>query len=111
MLRLLAASVVFVVALFLPVGSLATNPTGLAAVRGQTIVIDPGHNGGNYLHSTEINRLVDAGTLNKPCDTTGTQTASGYTEAAHNLDVALRLARLLRAAGAQVLLTRTTNTG
>jgi N-acetylmuramoyl-L-alanine amidase len=83
----------------------------LAAVRGRTVAIDPGHNGGNYLHTSEINQLVDAGTLHKACDTTGTQTASGYTEAAFTLDVALRLARILRAAGSRVVLTRSTNTG
>lgn len=83
----------------------------LASLHGKTIAIDPGHNGGNYLHTAEIDRLVNAGTLRKPCDTTGTETASGYTEAAYNLDVALRLAALLRRAGAHVVLTRTTNTG
>jgi N-acetylmuramoyl-L-alanine amidase len=93
--------------------ALALSPDGLAAapLAGRTIVIDPGHNGGNYAHPREIGRLVDAGTLRKPCDTTGTQTAGGYTEAAYNLDVALRLARVLRADGARVVLTRTTNTG
>jgi N-acetylmuramoyl-L-alanine amidase len=75
------------------------------------IAIDPGHDGGNFSHTREIDRLVDAGTLRKPCDTTGTETADGYTEAAYTLDVALRLARALRTAGARVVLTRTTNTG
>jgi len=78
---------------------------------GKTIAIDPGHNGGNRRHPAEIGRLVDAGTLRKACDTTGTATASGYAEAAYNLDVALRLARILRAAGARVVLTRTTDKG
>lgn len=80
-------------------------------LHGKTIAIDPGHNGANWSHTTEINRLVDAGTLHKACDTTGTETDGGYTEAAYNLDVALRLARILRAEGARVVLTRTTNTG
>jgi N-acetylmuramoyl-L-alanine amidase len=75
------------------------------------VVIDPGHNGGNAAHAREIGRLVDAGTLRKACDTTGTQTASGYTEASYNLDVARRLARILRAAGARVVLTRSGNAG
>ena len=83
----------------------------VAPLRGTTIAIDPGHNGRNYLHTTEINRLVDAGTLRKACDTTGTETNDGYTEAAYNLDVSLRLAKILRAEGAHVVLTRTTNTG
>jgi N-acetylmuramoyl-L-alanine amidase len=91
-----------------------TRTAGSAAVaplRGKTIAVDPGHNGDNYLHTAEINRLVDAGTLRKACDTTGTETADGYTEAAYNLDVSIRLAKILRAEGAHVVLTRTTNTG
>src|SRR3954468_8459162 len=78
---------------------------------GRTVAIDPGHNGGNYRHPAEIGRLVDAGTLRKPCDTTGTATDDGYSEAAYNLDVDLRLARLLRLAGAHVVLTRRGNSG
>jgi len=80
-------------------------------LHGETIAIDPGHNGANWSHPAQINRLVDAGTLRKACDTTGTATDGGYSEAAYNLDVALRLARILRADGARVVLTRTTNTG
>jgi N-acetylmuramoyl-L-alanine amidase len=80
-------------------------------LEGHTIAIDPGHNGRNWAHTAEIGRLVDAGTLRKACDTTGAATASGYAEAAYNLDVARRLARILRAEGARVVLTRTTNAG
>jgi N-acetylmuramoyl-L-alanine amidase len=81
------------------------------ALAGRTVVVDPGHNGANAAHPREIGRLVDAGTLRKACDTTGTQTASGYTEASYNLDVARRLARILRGAGARVVLTRRHNAG
>ncbi len=80
-------------------------------LHGKTIVIDPGHNGRNWAHPSEINRLVDAGGFRKACDTTGASTNDGYNEAAYNFDVALRLARILRAAGARVVLTRTTNNG
>src|SRR6266446_7608213 len=80
-------------------------------LHGKTIVIDPGHNGANWAHPAEINRLVDAGGFRKACDTTGTSTNDGYREPAYNLDVAMRLARILRAAGARVVLTRTTNDG
>jgi N-acetylmuramoyl-L-alanine amidase len=80
-------------------------------LHGKTIAIDPGHNGANWSHPVQTNRLVDAGTLRKACDTTGTATAGGYSEAAYNLDIALRLARILRADGARVVLTRTANTG
>jgi N-acetylmuramoyl-L-alanine amidase len=80
-------------------------------LHGKTVVIDPGHNGANWSHASEINRLVDAGGFRKACDTTGTSTNDGYAEAAYNFDVATRLARILRAAGARVVLTRTTNDG
>lgn len=86
----------------------AASPAPLA---GRTIVLDPGHNGGNRFHAREIGRLVDAGTLRKPCDTVGAQTAAGYPEWAFTLDVAQRLATILRHAGARVVLTRTSNRG
>jgi N-acetylmuramoyl-L-alanine amidase len=47
----------------------------------------------------------------KACGTTGTETDAGYTEHAFNFDVANRLAADLRARGATVVLTRTTDTG
>jgi N-acetylmuramoyl-L-alanine amidase len=80
-------------------------------LRGKTIVIDPGHNGSNWTHPEIINQLVNVITEWKPCDTTGTATDSGYTEHAFNFDVAMRLARLLRAEGARVVLTRTNDAG
>jgi N-acetylmuramoyl-L-alanine amidase len=83
----------------------------LHPLAGKTIVVDPGHNGRNFAHATEIDRLVNAGTLVKPCDTTGTATPDGYTEAAYNFDVALRLRAVLVAEGARVILTRNSNTG
>jgi N-acetylmuramoyl-L-alanine amidase len=84
---------------------------GSGALRGRVVVIDPGHNGGNYRHPTEINRPVNVGNGTKACDTTGTETNAGYAEAAFTFDVSRRLAALLRAAGAEVVLTRTTDTG
>lgn len=78
---------------------------------GRTVVIDPGHNGGNASHPARIGRLVNAGTLRKPCDTVGAATPRGYSEAGFNWDVARRLAALLRASGARVVLTRRSNTG
>ena len=65
--------------------------TALGSLRGRTIAIDPGHDGGNYAHASEIGRPIFIGTQSRACDTTGTQTNDGYTEAAYNLDVALRL--------------------
>jgi N-acetylmuramoyl-L-alanine amidase len=83
----------------------------LPDLHGRTILVDPGHNGGNFRHPELIAKRVNAGTLWKACDTTGTATVFGYTEAAFNFDVALRLRALLRAAGARVVLTRHSNTG
>jgi N-acetylmuramoyl-L-alanine amidase len=77
--------------------------TGLA---GSVIVIDPGHNEHNYEHPDEINQQVDVVTEKKACDTTGTATDDGYSEAEYTTDVANRLAAILRAAGATVVLTR-----
>src|SRR4029079_6507438 len=78
---------------------------------GRTIAIDPGHDGGNYAHASEINRPIFIGTQTRACDTTGTQTNDSYSEAAYNLDVARRLRDVLQAAGANVVMTRTTNDG
>jgi N-acetylmuramoyl-L-alanine amidase len=99
-----------------PVGSVSASPrasgSASAAARplaGKVIAIDPGHNGGNFAHPDEIARQVQAGGFSKECDTTGTETDAGYTEAAFTFDVATRLAALLRAEGATVVLTRTNN--
>ncbi|MFQ5427099.1 MAG: N-acetylmuramoyl-L-alanine amidase [Gaiellales bacterium] len=72
---------------------------------GRVIVIDPGHHPRNAEFADRIARPVDAGTLVKACDTVGTTTRSGYTEARHNLDVARRVRAILRARGAHVVLT------
>lgn len=60
---------------------------------GRTVLLDPGHNPGNFAHSTEINRQVDIGNTRKECDTTGTSTNAGYTEADYTLDVSRRARR------------------
>jgi N-acetylmuramoyl-L-alanine amidase len=80
---------------------------------GQVVTLDPGHNGHNYLEPAYIAHLVPSGPdgMKKACDTTGTETDSGYTEAAFNFDVVTRLATALRDRGATVVLTRKTNTG
>ncbi|MGW0750568.1 N-acetylmuramoyl-L-alanine amidase [Streptomyces sp. NPDC002587] len=72
---------------------------------GRTVVIDPGHNTGNFKHTDEIDQQVDIGTGRKECDTTGTTTNSGYMEAEFTLDVSLRLRTALEAQGAKVVLT------
>ncbi|MEV7599201.1 N-acetylmuramoyl-L-alanine amidase [Kitasatospora sp. NPDC089797] len=89
--------------------SAATGSTPAAAppagdLTGRTIVLDPGHNPGNFSHPTEINRQVDVGNGHKECDTTGTETNAGYTEADYTLDVTRRARALLTARGAKVVL-------
>ena len=77
---------------------------------GKVVAIDPGHNPNNWKHLAQIDKPVPAGGFLKACDTTGTESANGYTEAAFNFDVATRLAHILKAAGATVVLTRTAHT-
>lgn len=96
----------------LPPSSVAPGvPAPLPSVVPTVVVLDPGHNGGNAAASTEINRLVPAGGITKPCNTTGTQTNAGYAEHAFTLDVAQRSAELLRARGMTVVLTRADDVG
>ncbi|MFR9674987.1 N-acetylmuramoyl-L-alanine amidase [Streptomyces sp. TR06-5] len=73
---------------------------------GKVIVLDPGHNPSNRLHTAETARTVDIGTGRKRCDTTGTATASGYAEAAFTLDLARRVRTELEKHGATVRLTQ-----
>ncbi|MFC9058898.1 N-acetylmuramoyl-L-alanine amidase [Streptomyces sp. NPDC057074] len=75
-------------------------------LKGKVVVIDPGHNPGNFQHTSEINRKVNVGTHWKECDTTGTATNAGYPEAKFTLDVAHRLRTLLEEQGATVKLTQ-----
>ena len=106
----LAAAVVPVVAAGALVGGLLGGGSAVEApglpLAGRTVVLDPGHNPGNFSHPDRIDRLVDVGNGRKACNTTGTATASGYTEAAFNLDVARRAEAILRAQGATVVLTQ-----
>lgn len=78
---------------------------------GKIVGIDPGHNGRNYSDPGYIDHLIWNGREEEACDTTGTETAGGYTEAQFNFDVAEYLAGDLRAEGARVVLTRTSNSG
>ncbi|WTO37543.1 N-acetylmuramoyl-L-alanine amidase [Streptomyces achromogenes] len=86
-------------------GSPSASSGGSGALQGKVVVIDPGHNPGNFRHTAEINRQVDIGTNSKECDTTGTSTNDGYTEASFSLDLAHRLRDLLEREGATVKLT------
>jgi N-acetylmuramoyl-L-alanine amidase len=75
------------------------------------IGIDPGHNGLNYADPSYISQLIWNGREEETCDTTGTQTDGGYTEARFNFDVAMSLRADLRRDGARVVMTRASNDG
>jgi N-acetylmuramoyl-L-alanine amidase len=86
-----------------------SSPTAATSkpLAGKVIVIDPGHNVTNWKYPTEINRPVPYGPpgATKPCDTTGTATAAGLTEARYNLIVGVLAVDILRARGATVIMT------
>ena len=78
---------------------------------GRVIGIDPGHNGRNGTDPAYIDRMIWNGREQETCDTTGTETDSGYTEAQFNFNVATYLRADLKRQGAKVVLTRTSNDG
>jgi N-acetylmuramoyl-L-alanine amidase len=78
---------------------------------GKVVGIDPGHNGGNFDDPGFINRIVWNGRERETCDTTGTATDGGYTEARFTFNVATYLQADLRHLGAKVVMTRHSNDG
>jgi N-acetylmuramoyl-L-alanine amidase len=86
----------------------AATPLPLA---GETVGIDPGHNGRNYTDPSFLDRQVWNGRMTEDCDTTGTATDGGYTEALFNFQVAGYLRADLVRDGARVVMTRTSNDG
>ncbi len=89
----------------------APRPSSSGSLAGKTVGIDPGHNGGNFNDPSYINQMIWNGREMEHCNTTGTATDSGYTEAQYNFRVATDLAADLRAEGARVVMTRHSNTG
>ena len=87
-------------------GAIAAKP-----LAGKIIGIDPGHNGRNYTDPGFLNKQVWNGREWEDCDTTGTETASGYTEARFNFNVATYLRADLIKDGARVVMTRKNNHG
>ena len=80
--------------------------------RRTKIVLNPGHNGGNWSHPGAISRQVPAGFGRyKNCDTTGTATNAGFSEHAFNWDVALRVRKTLQSRGVTVIMTRPSDHG
>jgi N-acetylmuramoyl-L-alanine amidase len=78
---------------------------------GKVVGIDPGHNGLNSTSPSFLARKVWNGREWEGCDTTGTRTASGYTEARFNWNVAVYLRADLIRMGARVVMTRHGNNG
>jgi N-acetylmuramoyl-L-alanine amidase len=95
-------------------GSASGSAAGSAAAKplaGKIVGIDPGHNGRNKDDPTYINHRIWNGREWEGCDTTGTETDSGYTEARFNFNVATYLRADLRKDGAKVVMTRQNNHG
>jgi N-acetylmuramoyl-L-alanine amidase len=92
----------------------STSTRRTAAARplaGITVGIDPGHNGGNFANPGYLSQQIWNGRASETCDTTGTATDGGYTEAQYNFSVASFLRADLRRDGAKVVMTRTSNGG
>lgn len=112
---------VWLAAAGLALALLAATGTASASVRpaaassreplaGKIIGIDPGHNGLNYTDPAFLDHKIWNGREWEQCDTTGTRTAGGYTEARFNWNVAMYLRADLIKLGARVM-TRTGNHG
>jgi N-acetylmuramoyl-L-alanine amidase len=87
------------------------HPSSARPLTGAVIGIDPGHNGRSWSDPTFLNHLIWNGRQMETCDTTGTETDGGYTEAQFNWNVAGYLRADLTAEGAKVVLTRHSNDG
>ena len=92
-------------------GPAPASPPPAGPLAGKVIGIDPGHNGRNHDDPAYLARIIWNGRENETCDTTGTQTDAGYTEAAFNFAVATDLRADLLRDGATVVMTRTSNDG
>jgi N-acetylmuramoyl-L-alanine amidase len=94
-----------------PSGSGYWLAVGSEPLADKVVGIDPGHDGLNGTAPDVIDQPVFNGTGYEPCDTTGTATDSGYTEAQYNFNVATYLEDDLEAEGATVVLTHAGNDG
>ena len=93
------------------VGTRAPAAAAPLPLAGKIVGIDPGHNGRNYTDPSYLDHQVWNGREQEDCDTTGTATDGGYTEALFNFRVAGYLRADLIGDGAQVVMTRTSNNG
>ena len=89
----------------------ASSARGRRLLEGRAVGIDPGHNGQNWADPGFINESIWNGHNVETCDTTGTATDAGYTEALFNWNVSVQLRSRLEALGARVVMTRDSNSG
>jgi N-acetylmuramoyl-L-alanine amidase len=89
----------------------SARPATRQPLAGKTVGVDPGHNGRNYTDPTYIDHQIWNGREYEDCNTTGTETDGGYTEARFNWNVATYLVADLKAEGARIVLTRHSNDG
>jgi N-acetylmuramoyl-L-alanine amidase len=97
-----------------PAPGLSTAPAAAqrsGPLAGKVVGVDPGHNGANASDLPYIDHRVWNGREYEACNTTGTETDGGYTEARFNWRVAGFLVADLRAEGARVVVTRHSNDG
>ena len=106
------------VAFGIAVGALSAAPAAATQpsapdgpLAGRTILVDPGHQLGNSnpRFRKQMAQTFFNGAIVKGCNTTGTATNAGFPEATFTWRVARHLKRLLQDAGANVEMTRSTN--
>jgi N-acetylmuramoyl-L-alanine amidase len=104
-----AAGVIAVTVLVCPAAA-ATAAQG-SPVAGKTIVVDPGHQLGNSnpKFRAQLAQTIFNGAIRKSCNTTGTATNAGYPESTFTWEVGKHLRDLLIQAGADVIMTRDSN--
>jgi len=93
-----------------PLRTTTTAPPPLP-LAGRVVGVDPGHNGRNGTDPGYIDHQIWNGREYEDCDTTGTETDGGYTEARFNWNVATYLVADLHREGARVVLSRHSNDG
>jgi N-acetylmuramoyl-L-alanine amidase len=110
-LLVIAAAAVLLAAALAASSGRAAAAASTKPLAGIVVGIDPGHNGRNADDPSYINHLIWNGRELETCDTAGTETDAGYTEAQFNFNVATYLRADLQRDGARVVMTRSSNTG
>jgi N-acetylmuramoyl-L-alanine amidase len=94
-----------------PLGPVGAAPPPATPLRGVVIALDPGHQLGNSnpLFASNIAQTKFNGFITKGCNTTGTATNGGFPEATFTWRVSRYLENRLKALGATVHKTRSSN--